>query len=140
MKPFLAFAITCLALSVAAAEPEPSPTITIGQGDGWVPLTGDDFVNVNCKTNTWTWKDGHASCTGDPVGVIRYKNPLTNFELSLEWMHKKHGGNSGIFIWATPESLVKLIGTKRGLPQGIEVQVLDLGYKERYEKRGKKAD
>ena len=52
----------------------------------------------------------------------------------------KSGGNSGIFVWAAESSLE---GLKPGtLPRGgIEVQVLDHGYNDQYEKQtGKKAD
>ena len=78
-------------------------------------------------------------CTGKPVGVIRSQNALTNFELVAQWRHLRSGGNSGIFVWAAEKSLT---GIKPGtLPRGgIEVQVLDHGFKEEYEKRsGKKA-
>jgi len=49
-------------------------------------------------------------------------------------------GNSGFFVWVSDEALA---GIKPGmLPGGgIEVQVLDHGYAEQYEKKtGKKAD
>jgi len=95
-------------------------------------------VNVNCDENTWTWEGGLAKCTGTPVGVIRSKEKVTNFELVVEWRHLRSGGNSGVFVWVPEESLKIKRGT---LPRGIEVQVLDHGYKEQYEKStGKKAD
>jgi hypothetical protein len=119
-------------------DPGNQPELVSGTGEGWVALTGKDFVNVNCNTTTWRWKDGHAYCTGKPTGVIRYHEPLTNFEFVCEWMHKKKGGNSGVFVWATPQSVRNLAMGKGRLPQGIEVQVLDLGYREVYEKRHKK--
>ena len=109
-----------------------------GKGEGWLPLSGKDFVNVNCAENTWRWKDGHAFCTGKPVGVIRMKNPIKNFELVCEWMHKNDGGNSGVFVWASPDSIKNLEAGKGRLPHGIEVQVLDLGYAEKYTKKHKK--
>jgi len=112
-----------------------------GTGPGWRPLTGDDFVNVNCKPDTWTWKDGHAFCTGNPVGVIRMKKPIKNFEMVCEWMHKKHAGNSGVFAWASPASIEKLAAGKGRLPDGIEIQILDLGYETNWEKsKGKPSD
>ncbi|MDB4618358.1 DUF1080 domain-containing protein [Akkermansiaceae bacterium] len=112
-----------------------------GTGHGWREITGEDFVNVNCKPDTWKWKGGHGFCTGDPVGVIRMKKPLQNFEMVCEWMHKKHAGNSGVFIWATPDSIQELEAGKGKLPRGIEVQVLDLGYEENWEKKkGKPSD
>lgn len=108
-------------------------------GPGWKALTKDDFTKVNSNDDTWTFKDNMIFCTGKPVSVIRSKKQYTNFELVCEWRHMKHAGNSGIFVWTIPESLERLKGP--GLPQGVEVQVLDLGYKENYEKGGKrKAD
>ena len=118
---------------VAEFEPEFSK----GVGPGWVALDGEDFVNVNCRPDTWKWQGGHAFCTGKPTGVIRYWEPLTNFEFSCEWMHKQKGGNSGIFVWASPQSINRLMQGHGRLPQGIEVQVLDVGYREVYEERYK---
>lgn len=103
-----------------------------GIGPGWRPLGEADFVNVNCDDDTWTWKDGHAWCTGKPVGVIRSRKPMKNLELVCEWMHKEDGGNSGVFLWASPTSIDQLAAGKGRLPHGIEVQVLDLGYEKKY--------
>jgi putative membrane-bound dehydrogenase-like protein len=114
------------------------PEFSRGVGPGWVELTGEDFVNVNCHPETWKWEGSHAWCTGNPTGVIRYRKPVTNFEFSCEWMHKQKGGNSGVFVWATPQSINRLMEGKGRLPQGIEVQVLDLGYREIYEAQYKR--
>ena len=103
-----------------------------GIGPGWRPLGEADFVNVNCDDDTWTWKDGHAWCTGKPVGVIRSRKPMKNLELVCEWMHKEDGGNSGVFLWASPTSIDQLAAGEGRLPHGIEVQVLDLGYEKKY--------
>ena len=111
-----------------------------GTGPGWKELSLRDFENVNTGPETWTLKEGVIHCTGKPVGVTRSKQPITNFELVAEWRHLSPGGNSGIFVWATEEALT---GLKPGSlpPGGIEVQVLDHGYTEQYEKSsGKKAD
>ena len=94
-------------------------------------------MNVNCNPNTWTEKDGVISCTGTPTGVTRSQQLYTNFELLAQWRHLREVGNSGVFVWATPESLKALSG-KPGYPVGIEVQVLDLGYTAQYEKQYKK--
>ena len=76
-------------------------------------------------------------CTGKPVGLLRTQQPYTNFELVAQWRHRSSGGNSGIFVWAPPEVLNDLPPGK--LPSaGIEVQILDHGYKEQYEKQSKK--
>ena len=100
-----------------------------GTAPGWRAMVEEDFTHVNCKPETWTWKeDGLLSCTGQPVGVIRTKKEFTNFELVLEWRHNKPAGNSGVFVWAKPDSIKALEEGKGSLPQGIEVQVLDLAY------------
>lgn len=133
-------AAACFLLCVVTARAdEPVTRATIdGTGLGWRELGEADFTNVNCDPDTWTWKDGVAHCTGKPVGVIRSQKQYTNFELVAQWRHLKSAGNSGIFVWTIPASLE---GLKPGsLPQGIEVQVLDHGYKTQYEAGGKKAD
>jgi hypothetical protein len=122
-----------------AAEPNLAKASIDGDGPGWRALGEADFVNVNCAPDTWSWKNREIQCTGQPVGVIRSKEPVTNFELVVEWRHLRSGGNSGVFVWVPEASLATL---KPGsLPHGIEVQVLDHGYTEQYEKQsGKKAD
>ena len=111
-----------------------------GSGPGWKTLGEDDFSRANCDADTWTWKGSDVHCSGLPVGVLRSKEVFTNFEMVARWRHLKSGGNSGFFVW-TPETA--LAGLKPGaLPSGgIEVQVLDHGYTELFEKEsGKKAD
>src|SRR4029453_12917504 len=86
---------------------------------------------------TWSFKNGEIQCTGKPTGVLRTKEQVVNFELVVEWKHLTSGGNSGVFVWATPESIEELATgkTNRRLPTGIEVQILDHGYKENYLKK-----
>jgi hypothetical protein len=125
---------------VAPEEPTPPRAFLDGTGPGWKVLGEPDFVNVNGNPDTWTWKDGTVSCTGLPVGVMRTREPYTNFELVARWKHLKSAGNSGIFVWASEDSLKDL---KPGsLPRGgIEVQILDHGYADQFEKQsGKKAN
>ncbi len=138
---FLSGILLC-ALGTQDAKPPESPRAFIdGKGEGWRDLEAKEFVKVNCAPDTFTWKNGTVYCTGRPVGVTRTKEQFENFELSLEWRHMKDAGNSGVFIWTIPESIKQLEAGKGRLPQGIEVQVLDLGYKAQYEKGGKrKAD
>jgi len=108
-----------------------------GTGPGWKQLKADDFENANCDPDTWTWKEGDVHCTGKPIGVCRTKKPVTNFELVAEWRHEKSAGNSGIFVWA-PEAAFKDLKPNKLPPGGIEVQILDHGYAEQYEKKNKK--
>ena len=135
-------AVVCLAITlVSAAVPADRPAglpkaFLDGTGPGWKQLGADDFVNVNCDEDTWTWKDGAVHCTGKPVGVCRSKKPYTNFELVAQWRHEQSAGNSGIFVWAPEESLKAL--QRNRLPNGIEVQILDHGYAEQYRKRTNK--
>lgn len=112
-----------------------------GEGLGWRVLGPADFAPVNSAADTWTWKDGVLLCTGRPVSVLRTAQQFTNVEMVVEWMHEKAAGNSGVFLWATPESIEKLSAAgKPGLPQGIEVQILDHGYTELMRSRGEKTD
>ncbi len=108
---------------------------------GWRALTKDDFAKVNSADDTWSWTNGVLHCTGQPVSVLRTAKEYQNFEMVVEWSHQKPGGNSGVFVWATPESIKKLTdaGTS-GLPDGIEVQVLDHAYTEQVRAQGGKTD
>lgn len=108
---------------------------------GWRALTESDFTAVNSAEDTWSWVDGTLHCTGVPVSVLRTTEQLKNFELVVEWMHEKPAGNSGVFVWTTPESIERLTDAgKPGLPSGVEVQILDHGYTDRAEARGQKTD
>ena len=108
-----------------------------GMGPGWKQLSADDFINVNCDKDTWTWKEGDIHCAGKPIGVCRTKETYTNFELVAQWRHNRSAGNSGIFVWV-PEEALKDLKPGRLPSAGIEVQILDHGYAEQYEKKTKK--
>lgn len=138
--PLLVCGLSCLLPAGApAGSTGPLPKAVIdGTGPGWRALGEEDFVNVNCDPDTWSWTNGVARCTGQPIGVIRSKTTHTNLEIVAEWRHLTSGGNSGIFLWATPESIADLEKGKGRLPAGIEVQVLDHGYTEQYERQHKK--
>lgn len=114
-----------------------SVKLITGEGEGWVSLAENDFQNVNTDPDTWKWMDGTIFCKGTPVGVTRSKKKYTNFEMVATWRHMKHAGNSGIFLWASEDGLEGLKPNQ--LPKaGIEVQILDHGYAENYEKVNKK--
>ena len=110
------------------------------EADGFVPLfNGRDltgWVNANCAPETWTVREGMIHCTGRPTGALRTARQYENFILELEWRHLARSGNSGVFIWGTP-----IAAPAVPFLRGIEVQVLDHGYAEDYEKQnGKKPD
>src|SRR5438874_3457617 len=133
-------AISAIGAETKRQDEKPLPKAFIdGTGLGWRALRPADFTNANCDPETWTWKDGGLYCTGKPIGVLRSVKTITNLELVVEWKHLKSAGNSGVFLWGTPESVDAL---KPGeLPQGVEVQILDHGYAEQYEKKtGKKPE
>ena len=135
----LSFACPLFLMAVSAIGADTPKALIDGTGPGWHTMVKADFERVNDVEDTWQFRDGGIFCTGQPVGVIRTAKQYTNFELVVEWMHEKPAGNSGVFVWATPASLK---GLKPGrLPQGIEVQILDNGYRDQYEKSsGKKGD
>ena len=139
---FTAPIVLALSLLTAFAESPAVPKAFIdGTGLGWRDLTQKDFTNVNCDPGTWSWTNGLIKCTGTPIGVMRTTQQITNLELVVEWRHLKPAGNSGVFLWATPESIKALEAGQGRLPTGVEVQILDHGYTEKYEKEsGKKAD
>src|SRR5262245_50180218 len=125
----LAFVCVLRGLSADAIATAESPRATVdGTAHGWTMLGESDFANVNCADDTWKWKDGTLYCTGKPIGVLRSAKPYTNFELMLRWRHMKKAGNSGVFVWA-PEDKLKALKPNQ-LPQGIEIQILDHGYRE----------
>lgn len=127
--------------AVAADDPAALRRAGIdGSEPGWRRLQLADFTRVNCEPDTFTQEGDLIKCKGTPVGVVRTVRTFTNFEMVLEWRHLKSGGNSGVFVWATEEGMAGLKPNQ--LPSvGIEVQILDHGYTEQYEKSsGKKAD
>lgn len=136
MRTFILIMAACTLAAATQADDITKATID-GNGPGWVALTEKDFTNANCDASTWTWKpDGSIYCTGTPVGVLRSAKQYTNFELVVQWKHLKAGGNSGVFVWAPEKQFSTL--KRNQLPHGIEVQVLDHGYTEQYEKSSKK--
>lgn len=92
-------------------------------------LTG--WVNVNTEPGTWTVKDGLLVCSGRPIGVMRSDRQYENFVLHIEWRHMEPGGNSGVFLWSAARP-----GEKNRLPDGLEVQMLELDWPELHKKDG----
>ena len=137
----VAIGVTTASVGLSAEEPVVvTKALSDGSGPGWKSLGEADFVNVNTDPDTWKWTAEGVTCKGTPVGVTRSVKKYTNFEMVATWKHLKSGGNSGIFVWASEEALTGLKPNSLP-PGGIEVQVLDHGYAEQYEKQtGKKPD
>lgn len=79
------------------------------------------WINVNTDANTWTVKSNELHSTGLPIGVMRSEKQYENFILHVEWRHMEAGGNSGVFVWSSA-----IPDEKSRLPDGVEVQMLDL--------------
>jgi len=116
----------------ADAAPATDPRAYIdGTGPGWRTLGPDDFAPVNGYPDTWTWKGDVLVSTGVPIGVMRTRDIFVNFELVVEWRHLQPAGNSGVFAWVPMKALENLPPGR--LPRwGVEVQMLDHGYREWY--------
>ena len=132
------FALFCLVLGLALANQDPAkaaeaPAAQISpalDGAGWEKLFAEDSLEGwkhNCTEKTWSLKEGVLRCAGDINGGLVSAKSYRNFEITFEWMHERYAGNAGFFVWVPhlPE---------KGLPTGIEVQILDLGYAENWEK------
>lgn len=127
-------------MSLVAQDPAIKPVIDDTQ-PGWRALGAEDFADVNSASDTWSWKEGVLHCTGQPLSVLRTTQTYENFEMVVEWSHQKPAGNSGVFVWVTPESIQRLTQAgKPGLPDGIEVQILDHAYTDRVKASGGKTD
>jgi hypothetical protein len=89
------------------------------------------WVNVNTDPDTWRVKDGLLICSGHPIGVMRSEKQYENFILHVEWMHMEPGGNSGVFAWSSA-----IPNEKSRLPDGIEIQMLELEWPNLHKKDG----
>jgi hypothetical protein len=89
------------------------------------------WIDVNTSPETWKVKNGVLISTGKPIGVARSEKLYENFILHVEWRHMEKGGNSGVFVWSKAEP-----DAESGLPDGVEVQMLELGWVELNTKDG----
>jgi hypothetical protein len=110
-------------LSIGAAIPEYKPIFNGKNLKGW--------VNVNTNADTWSVKNGMLVCSGQPIGVMRSEKEYENFLLHIEWMHLEPGGNSGVFVWSSA-----VPNEKSRLPDGVEVQMLELDWPKLHTKDG----
>ena len=93
--------------------------ITSGQKFKGQPV---QWIQVNTEDSTWKVNGKELICAGLPIGVIRSEKKYENFILHIEWKHIEAGGNSGTFVWSKAEP-----GENR-LPDGVEVQMLELDW------------
>ena len=131
MKNSLA-AATALAWLVAAVFPVPAQELAPMQFREL--FNGRDlsgWVNVNTDPDTWKVENGELICSGRPTGVMRSARQYENFILHIEWMHTEPGGNSGVFLWSSARPR-----ENNRLPDGVEVQMLELEWPELHKKDG----
>jgi hypothetical protein len=122
---------TCLMFGIAGFSyaQEPEFVFEFGQASKLenVISKGSDkkssvkWVNVNTANDTWSVKGNELICSGQPIGVVRSEKQYENFILHVEWKHMTPGGNSGVFLWSNADP-----NKKSRLPDGVEVQMLDL--------------
>ena len=82
-----------------------------------------DWIDVNTSPETWKLKGDELICYGKPIGVMRSAKQFENFIMHIEWMHVEPGGNSGVFVWSSAKP-----NEKTNLPDGVEVQMLELDW------------
>ncbi|MCI0922399.1 3-keto-disaccharide hydrolase [Sphingobacterium rhinopitheci] len=89
------------------------------------------WIDVNTSSDTWEVNGDILVSTGNPIGVIRSEKMYQNFILQVEWRHLQQGGNSGVFVWcdALPDA-------ESRLPNGVEVQMLELDWVNQNKKNG----
>lgn len=90
------------------------------------------WMQVNTNEDTWKMDGDELVCSGHPIGVIRSEKQYENFLLHVEWKHMEAGGNSGTFVWSDANA-----DDKNRLPNGVEVQMLELDWVNINAKNGK---
>jgi len=121
----------CLLLSISQSGYSQSGTIKFGKEFNSNNFTSKNkakdeqvqWINVNTAPDTWSLQKDELVCSGKPIGVMRSKKQYENFILHIEWKHMEPGGNSGVFVWSDA-----IPGEENRLPNGVEVQMLDLDW------------
>lgn len=115
----------CVSFAIQAQRPIVKFGKEIRAGNPSLPEKEKDapiqWIEVNTPPESWSLKKDVLVCTGRPIGVMRSEKQYENFILHVEWKHMEAGGNSGIFVWSSARP-----DEKSRLPDGVEVQMLDL--------------
>lgn len=90
------------------------------------------WIQVNTEPETWEVDGELLKCSGLPIGVIRSEKEYENFIMHIEWRHMEAGGNSGTFVWS------QAIPGDNRLPDGVEVQMLELDWVNQNIRNGEK--
>jgi hypothetical protein len=137
MKNIFGVIFFVLAVSLVHAQ---QPLFNFGETVGFDQINFDKKVKgedikwfqVNTENDTWKMDGKELVCSGHPIGVIRSEKKYENFLMHIEWKHMEAGGNSGTFVWSNAEP-----GDNR-LPNGVEVQMLELDWVNQHIKDGVK--
>lgn len=134
---FILFAVSLFSVSVLKAQER---VATFGQEVQWQNVVDGKklkgkpvkWFQVNTEPETWKVDDDVLICSGLPIGVIRSEKEYENFIMHVEWRHMEAGGNSGTFVWS------KAVPGKNRLPDGVEVQMLELDWVNQNIRNGEK--
>ncbi len=91
-----------------------------------------NWIQVNTEPETWRNEGDILVCSGLPIGVVRSEKEYENFLMHIEWRHMEAGGNSGTFVWS------KAVPGENRLPDGVEVQMLELDWVNQNLRNGEK--
>ena len=132
MKLIISLIGLVLWLGTVQTVPVQQPTtFQFGEVTHWERITTDSnapsqplqWIDVNTSDSTWEVKGEELICYGNPIGVARSAKQYENFLMHVEWKHMEPGGNSGIFVWSSA-----IPGRENRLPDGVEVQMLELDW------------
>lgn len=129
-------AATVFALPLRAqGSSETAPRAYVDEtGPGWRALVEADFAEGNGEPDTWQWEDDLLRTTGEPAGVYCTAQTFKNFELGIGWRVLEPAGDSGVWVWVPWQALVDLEPGDVP-PFGIQAQILDHAFAERYRER-----
>ena len=137
LKHFLCILLMVTISAIGKAQ-SPSFEFEFGEEAAWTgtkehgPSQPIKWINVNTEDSTWASNEEGLVCYGNPIGVVRSEKKYENFLMHIEWRHMDPGGNSGTFIWSQAKP-----GENR-LPDGVEVQMLELDWVNLNTRDGKK--
>ena len=134
------FPLILMTIPATIISQEQSFEFEFGVESDWKSVASDKsapddaikWINVNTTEDTWASNNEGIVCYGNPIGVVRSQKQYENFLLHVEWKHMDPGGNSGLFVWSNA------VPGQHRLPDGVEVQMLELDWVKLNQRDGKK--
>ena len=97
---YLAATVVVMAARICVGTEGEADLLELGL-NGWV-IEGTHHAREDGREQpVWTVEDGLLRCSGHGFGYLRYREPVSDFRLQLEYRFPKHG-NSGIGIRTVP--------------------------------------